>query len=125
MQIISEIRSGGGPHIHIGLAALLGVAVAPTVPRANADGTGTDCTASMAARGAWVVNVTGNPAAGAGLTPCARITGVGAYSISTSSDLHNAMEQYTVGQTVTLTWLDSSNTSHSATVKLAQAAFPD
>ena len=125
MQIISEIRSGSGPHIHIGLAALLGVAVSPTVPTLSPDGTGTDCTASMAASGAWVVTVTGNPAAGAGVTSCARITGVGNYSISTSSDLHNAMEQYTVGQTVTLTWLDSSNNSHSATVKLAQADFPD
>ena len=35
MSIVSEIRSGSGPNIHIGLAALLGVAVRRPCPRSN------------------------------------------------------------------------------------------
>jgi hypothetical protein len=35
------------------------------------------------------------------------------------------MGGFQVGQTVTLTWLDSSGGSHSASVTLGQATFPD
>ena len=125
MQIISEIHSGTGPNIHIGLAAYLGVAVNPTKPVPLPDGTGTDCTTSRATTGAWVVGVKANPAASAGVTTCGRITSIGGHSISNSSDLHNAMESFKVGQTVSLTWMDASAVSHSATITLGQATFPD
>ncbi len=124
MQIVSQIRSGAGPNIHIGLAAQLGVAVYPSVPVIQ-NGTGVDCTSSRATTGAWVSGVTANPAVSAGVTACGRITGIGGHTIATSSDLHNAMETFTVGQTVSLTWMDASAVSHSATVTLSQAAFPD
>ena len=35
------------------------------------------------------------------------------------------MESFTVGQTVSLTWMDASAVTHSATVTLSQASFPD
>jgi S1-C subfamily serine protease len=125
MQIIAEIRAGSGPHIHIGLAALLGVAVAPSVPQPQPGGTGTDCTASRATTGAWVSGVTANPAAGAGVAPCGRITSIGGSTITGTSDLHIAMEGFQVGQTVTLTWMDASAITHTASVTLGQASFPD
>jgi S1-C subfamily serine protease len=125
MQIVSEIRSGSGPHIHIGLAALLGVKVSVSVPTPLPDGTGVDCTASRATQGAWISGVSSNPATGAGVTACGRITGIGGSTITNTSDLHTAMEGFQVGQSVTLTWLDSSGGSHSATVTLGQAPFPD
>ena len=125
MSIISEIRSGSGPNIHIGLAALLGVAVSPSVPTLQPDGSGVDCTASRATAGAWVSGVTANPAARAGVTACGRITSIGGHTITSTSDLHTAMEGFKVGQTVTLNWIDASGASHSASVTLGQASFPD
>jgi S1-C subfamily serine protease len=125
MQIIAEIRAGSGPHIHIGLAALLGVAVTTSVPQPEPGGTGTDCTGSRATAGAWVSGVTANPAAGAGVAPCGRITSIGGSTITGTSDLHIAMEGFQVGQTVTLTWTDASAVTHTASVTLGQASFPD
>jgi S1-C subfamily serine protease len=122
MQIVAEIRSGSGPHIHIGLAALLGVKVSPNIPTPN---TGVDCTGSLASKGAWVSGVSANPAVAAGVTACGRITSIGGSTITNTSDLHIAMGGFQVGQTVTLTWLDSSGGSHSASVTLGQATFPD
>src|SRR5579863_3480205 len=73
MQIISEVRAGGGPHIHIGYAALLGVEVSPQQPVAQPD-----CSTSAASTGAWVSTVEPNgPAAGTSLASCGRITGIG------------------------------------------------
>jgi S1-C subfamily serine protease len=125
MQIVSEIRAGGGANIHIGLAALLGVAVADRQPVPAPDGSGTDCSASRATTGAWVSGVTGNPAASAGVTACVRITSIGGTTITNTSNLHTAMASFSVGQTVTLTWVDASAVSHSASVTLRQASFPD
>jgi len=123
MTIISEIRAGSGTNIHIGNAALLGVAVSPTQPGLN--GQTPNCTTSQATTGAWVTGVNANPAAGAGVTVCGRITSIGGSTITNTSDLHTAMEGFQIGQTVTLTWMDSSATSHSATITLGQAPFPD
>jgi S1-C subfamily serine protease len=125
MQIVSEIRTGSGPNIHIGLAALLGVAVADRQPVPAPDGSGANCSASRAMTGAWVSGVTGNPAAGAGVTACVRITSIGGTTITNTSNLHTAMAAFSVGQTVTLTWVDASGASHSASVTLGQATFPD
>jgi S1-C subfamily serine protease len=123
MAIVSEIRAGSGPNIHIGNAALLGVAVATTQP--GVDGRAPDCRTSLATTGAWVSGVNANPAQSAGVTVCARITGIGGSTIANQSDLHTAMEGFQVGQTVTLTWMDASAASHSASVTLGQAPFPD
>jgi len=125
MQIVAQIRAGSGPNIHIGLAALLGVAVSPSVPVVAPDGTGVNCTTSRATAGAWVQRITSNPAASAGVTACGRITSIGGHTISNTSDLHTAMEGFQVGQTVTLTWMDASAAPHSATITLGQATFPD
>jgi S1-C subfamily serine protease len=123
MQIVQEIRSGSGPNIHIGLAALLGVAVTDIQPSLQRDGV--DCSGSLAGTGAWVSGITSNPARGAGVTACARITSVGGATITNTSNLHTAMAGFGVGQTVTLTWLDASSAQHSALITLGQASFPD
>jgi S1-C subfamily serine protease len=121
MQIISEIRAGSGPHIHIGYAALLGVEVSTDEPV-----TEPNCTTSAATTGAWVSTVVPNgPAAGTSLASCGRITAIGGISVANQNDLHNAMESFVPGQTVTLTWMDSSAQTHSATITLGTATFPD
>jgi S1-C subfamily serine protease len=124
MQVVSEIRSGSGPNIHIGNAALLGVAVSHDQP--GIGGSSPNCASSQATTGAWISGVSPNsPAAGAGVPICGRITGIGGNSIANDSDLHTAMAGFLVGQTVTLTWLDASAATHSATVTLGAAGFPD
>jgi S1-C subfamily serine protease len=121
MQIITEIRAGGGEHIHIGYAALLGVEVSTAEPD-----TQPNCTTSEASTGAWVSVVEPNsPASGTGLAACGRIIGIGGVSVANQNDLHNAMEGFVAGQTVTLTWMDSSAQTHSATITLGTATFPD
>lgn len=118
MGIIAEIRSGSGPHIHIGLAALLGVEISPDQPP--------DCAGSLATTGAWVSSVKANtPVSGTGMAACARITGIGGNTVTNQNDLHNAMEGFVSGQTVTVTWMDASANSHSATITLGEAQFPD
>jgi S1-C subfamily serine protease len=121
MGIITEIRDGSGPHIHIGYAALLGVEISPEEPVIQPN-----CATSSATTGAWVSTVIPNgPASGTSLSACGRITSIGGISVANQNDLHNAMESFVPGQTVTLTWLDSSAQSHSATITLGTATFPD
>jgi S1-C subfamily serine protease len=121
MQIITEIRDGSGPHVHIGYAALLGVEVSTAQPQ-----TQPNCDTSEASTGAWVSVVEPNsPASNTGLAACGRITGIGGVSVTNQNDLHNAMEGFVAGQTVTLTWMDSSAQTHSATITLGTATFPD
>ena len=50
---------------------------------------------------------------------------IGGTTITNTSNLHTAMAAFSVGQTVTLTWVDASAASHSASVTLGQASFPD
>jgi S1-C subfamily serine protease len=118
MSIISQIRAGGGPKIHLGNAALLGVEVSQNQP--------TTCTTSVASSGAWVNSVvSGSPASGSGIKACSRITGIGGSTVASSGDLHTAMESFQNGQTVGFNWVDATGASHSASITLGEASFPD
>jgi len=109
MQIVNEIRSGSGANVHIGNAALLGVAIT-----------------SGGVNGALVQNTSaGGPAANAGIVPGDRITSIGGHTVTNSNDLHNAMENFSGGQSVSITWTDTAGTSHTATITLGSATFPD
>ena len=110
MQIINEIRAGGGTNIHIGNAALLGVKVVT----------------SSGTTGALVDSTTpGSPAASVGITAGDRITSIGGHAVASSNDLHNAMAGFANGQSVSVTWTDTAGASHTATVTLGSASFPD
>jgi S1-C subfamily serine protease len=109
MQIVSEIRSGSGPNIHIGLAALLGVSVAP-------GGT----------TGAVVAGVRPNtPAVGAGIVAGDVITKINGQTIASANDLNKAMETFSSGQSPTFVWIDATGTSHSASITLGLAGWAD
>ena len=111
MQIVAEIQAGSGPNIHIGNAALLGVSVTAT---------------PTASDGAHVGGVKANtPAASAGIVAGDVIVKVGSSTITSSNDLHTAMASFNSGQAVVLVWTDPTTGTHSATVTLAQASFPD
>jgi S1-C subfamily serine protease len=109
MQIVAAVRSGGGPNIHIGLAARLGVSVAP-------GGT----------TGAVVEGVAASsPAANAGIVKNDVIVKVGNQTITSQNDLNKAMETYYKGQSPTFVWVDAAGTSHTASITLGLAGWAD
>ena len=63
--------------------------------------------------------VSRSPAAGAGLTAGDEITAVGGHSVSSGEDIAKALVPYHPGDSVSLSWLDTSGQSHTATVTLA------
>jgi len=109
MQIVAEIRSGGGPNIHIGLAARLGVSVAP-------GGT----------TGAVIAGVAANsPAASAGIVTNDVIVKIDGQTITSANDLNKAMETYYKGQSPTFVWVDATGASHTASITLGLAGWAD
>jgi S1-C subfamily serine protease len=113
MQIVAEIRAGSGPNIHIGNAAELGIEVA-------------QATATQTLPGAYVADVLpGTPAASLGMVADDRIVKINDITIGSSNDLHRAMEGFTSGQTVSITWIDLSGTTHTAPLTLGLALWPD
>jgi S1-C subfamily serine protease len=110
IQIVDEIRAGGGPSIHIGNAAELGIGVSP-------GGT----------TGAVVANViAGSPAANAGIVANDLIVKINSFTISSANDLHRVMAAYASGQTLTFVWTDpTTGASHTAQVTLTLAAWAD
>ena len=91
--------------IHIGRTGFLGVGVYSTQ-----DGSS----------GALVARVeSGTPAAGAGLVPGDVIKSLGGKAVSTPEALTTLLQQYHPGDSVKISWTDSSGAGHSATLKLA------
>ena len=60
----------------------------------------------------------GSAAAQAGLTQGDEITAVGGQSVSTPEDISHALVKYHPGDSISITWLDSSGQSHTSTVTL-------
>ncbi len=113
MQIIAEIRAGSGTNVHIGNAAELGIEVAQP-------------SATQTLPGAYVSSIlAGTPAVGLGIASGDRIVKIDSQTIASSNDLHKAMEGYSNGQTVSLTWVDPSGTSHTGSLTLGLAPWPD
>jgi S1-C subfamily serine protease len=91
--------------IHIGRTGFLGVGVYSTQ-----DGSS----------GALVARVeSGTPAAGAGLVSGDVIKSLGGKAVSTPEALTTLLQQYHPGESVKISWTDSSGAGHSATLKLA------
>jgi S1-C subfamily serine protease len=104
LAIADQIKSGqGSANIHIGPRALLGVEVS--------DG--------GSSGGAVVQQVEpGSPAASAGISQGDTIVSVSGASVSSASDLSNVLVGHKPGDAVTVKWVVSSGTTHSATVHL-------
>jgi S1-C subfamily serine protease len=63
--------------------------------------------------------LSGSPAANAGLGGGDTITSVGGQSVSSSQDIANVLVKYHPGQSISVSWVDSSGQSHTANVTLA------
>jgi S1-C subfamily serine protease len=62
----------------------------------------------------------GTPAADAGIKAGDTITKVDGAAVSTASQLQAAIAKHTAGDSVSITWKDTSGASHTATVTLVQ-----
>jgi S1-C subfamily serine protease len=104
LKIADEIETGiETTTIHIGLPAFLGV--------------GLDQNATQRATVSSLLD--GGPAADAGITSGSVITAVGGTKVTTAASLKSALRGYQPGDKVSISWVDSNGSSHTATVTLA------
>ena len=115
LGIAGQIESGHATaNIVLGYPAFLGVQVG------GSQDSGYGYSQSTTTQGAPISGViSGAPAAVAGLTAGDTIVGIDATSITSGSALTSALAGDTPGQNVTITWVDASGSSYSASVTLA------
>jgi S1-C subfamily serine protease len=102
--ISDQIRAGqASADVHIGPTAFLGVLV---------DTTNSTSGATLSSV------VSGGPAASAGLAGGDTITAVGGKTVSSPANLTSIISRYSPGDKVSVGWVDSTGTSHQATVQL-------
>ena len=116
VSIAGRIESGqGSTTITIGYPAFLGVQVSPTTTGGGYRSLQPTTTAGALISGV----VTGGPAERAGLTAGDTITGIDGTAIGGTADLTSVLAGHTPGQTVTITWTDTTGSVHTAAVPLA------
>ncbi|MGC2191166.1 MAG: trypsin-like peptidase domain-containing protein [Candidatus Dormiibacterota bacterium] len=124
LSIASEIQQGqGSSTVHLGLPAFLGVDV-ENASSASSSGPGGyggsygQYTPPVDS-GALITSVIAQTAASsAGLVAGDVITAANGTTITTEASLSTVIESAKPGQTISLTWVDSSDTSHTASVTL-------
>jgi S1-C subfamily serine protease len=131
IAIARKIQAGSGTDtIHVGgHAAILGIAVSDrgagngSSPFGNGGsspfGNGGSGRGSSAGNGAYVEDVqSGSGADKAGIEQGSTVTSVDGKTVSSATELTHAMVKYQPGDSVKVTWTDSSGQSHTATVTL-------
>jgi S1-C subfamily serine protease len=122
LSIASQIQQGqSNTTIHIGLPAFLGVEVeSPSSVGGGFGGnSGFGGYTPPVSSGALVITVVPNTTAhSAGLVAGDVITSANGDAISSPADLTTVLSSAHPGQSISLTWVDSSDTSHSTTVTL-------
>ncbi len=138
LSVAKQIQDGNASStVHIGATGFLGVSVQSSSGASSGgfgsggfggglgngglgngglgNGTGSTPTSGAAVTG----TLSGSAAAQAGVAAGDVITGLDGTTISSPTDLSNAMESHHPGDTVQLTWTDQSGQSHTAGVTLA------
>ena len=111
LSIADQIEQGNeSGTVSIGYPAFLGVELAQAAPYADQT--------STAATVAGVID--GTSAADAGITTGSTITSLGGTTITTATSLSEAVAAHQPGDSVRVSWTDSSGGSHTATVSLGQ-----
>jgi len=111
LSVASEIEaSKSSATVHIGATAFLGVELSPS-PGFQ----GRPASAGVTLAGV----VPGSPAASAGLAAGDQIASVGGRPVASSSDIQSALEAHHPGDAISISWLDPSGQSHTASVVLA------
>jgi S1-C subfamily serine protease len=110
-SIAKEIESGqASSSVHIGATAFLGVEVASTSGYSGSQSGVTGATIAGI--------VSGSPAASTGLSQGDTITAIAGHTVSSPTSLRNVLVEFHPGQKVSVTWVDSSGSSHTSTVDL-------
>jgi S1-C subfamily serine protease len=106
LSIAKEIEAGQGSSvIHIGATAFIGIEIAPSTGQTTS--------------GVQIAGTqSGTPAANAGLTEGDVITAINGASVSTGTQISEALIQQHPGNKITLTWTSTEGQSQTATVTL-------
>ena len=118
-SIAKQIEAGTtSADVHIGATAFLGVGFSPE--SSGAQGGGFQGGGFQNGSGATIAQaVSGSPAAQAGLVAGDEITSLGGQSVSSASDIRQVLVKYHPGDSVSVSWIDTSGQSHTSTVTLA------
>jgi len=117
LTIAKQIEAGTtSADVHIGATAFLGVQIQSASQGlggfggfgGQGDGSGVTVAGTLS----------GSPAANAGLTQGDEITALGGQSVSTPEDISHVLVKYHPGDSISISWLDQSGQSHTATVTL-------
>jgi S1-C subfamily serine protease len=124
VSIAKQIEAGTtSADVHIGATAFLGVGFSTESSGAQggvSQGGGLAGGGFQNGSGATIAQaVSGSPAAQAGLVAGDEITSLGGKSVSSASDIRQALVKYHPGDSVSVSWIDASGQSHTSTVTLA------
>jgi S1-C subfamily serine protease len=114
LTVVNQIRSGQATsEVILGQVGYLGVQVTDLTP-GNAAQLGLSSTSGVLVTGV----VAGSPAEGAGIGRYAVITAAAGMTVDSSATLGTALHSHKPGDQVAVTWVDSTGSSHTATVSL-------
>jgi S1-C subfamily serine protease len=125
LSIAKQIEAGTtSADVHIGATAFLGVGLGSSGSNSGNGFGGFGGFGGQGSQGATsgaivAQTVSGSPAANAGLTAGDTITAIGGQSVTSAEDVAHALVQYHPGNSVSITWTDTSGQSHSTNLTLA------
>ncbi|UFS60498.1 S1C family serine protease [Subtercola endophyticus] len=119
LSIAKQILSGTATDsIVIGYPAFLGIEVGSATSGLGVGGQGTGSSTTAGASVAGVID--GTPAATAGLAAGDTITAVNGTAVASGSDLTSTLKSFKPGDSITVSWTDSTGAAQSAKVTLIQ-----
>jgi len=116
VSIANQIKAGTtSADVHIGATAFLGIQTQP----ASSSGFGSGFGSGTSGSGVTISGtVSGSPAANAGLTAGDEITSLAGQQVASAEDVAHALVSYHPGDSISVSWLDQSGQSHTATLTL-------
>jgi S1-C subfamily serine protease len=116
LVVAHDIEAGrGNSTVHVGATGFLGLLEDPQTNQSFLGGAG-----SSSVNGVVINNVVpGSPAQEAGIGGGDVVTALDGHAVSTPAELEHLMVPHHPGNKVSLTWVDSTGVSHTATVSLA------
>jgi S1-C subfamily serine protease len=122
VSVAAQIEAGtSSSTVHIGSSAFLGIEIASTGANSAGGagfggfGGGSTTTAGVTLAGA----LAGSPAAQAGLTAGDVVTSLAGQSVTSQSQIQSILGSYHPGDKISMSWVDSSGLTHTATIVLA------
>jgi S1-C subfamily serine protease len=119
ISIANQIKAGTtSADVHIGATAFLGIQIQPASSSGFGGGFGSGGSGTSGSGVTIAGALSGSPAANAGLTAGDEITALGGRQVTSAEDVAHVLVSYHPGDTISMTWLDTSGQSHTATLTL-------